>query len=70
MQLQFIFDLLTGYACPPDVLQTELVPFLSLIDVKFHDPGITPTQAKIFNINDARKIKYLRNAQTESILYV
>uniref|UniRef100_A0A8W8IY32 Uncharacterized protein n=1 Tax=Magallana gigas TaxID=29159 RepID=A0A8W8IY32_MAGGI len=28
-----------GYACPPDVLQTELVPFLSLIDVTLHDPG-------------------------------
>uniref|UniRef100_A0A8W8IY72 Uncharacterized protein n=1 Tax=Magallana gigas TaxID=29159 RepID=A0A8W8IY72_MAGGI len=28
-----------SYACPPDVLQTELVPFLSLIDVTLHDPG-------------------------------
>jgi hypothetical protein len=29
----------TGYACPPDVLQTELIPFLSLIDVTLHDSG-------------------------------
>lgn len=31
--------LFKSYACPPDVLQTELVPFLSLIDVTLHDPG-------------------------------
>ncbi|XP_061182185.1 cell cycle checkpoint protein RAD17-like [Saccostrea echinata] len=31
--------LFKSYACPPDVLQTELIPFLSLIDVTLHDPG-------------------------------
>ncbi|XP_048761307.2 cell cycle checkpoint protein RAD17-like [Ostrea edulis] len=31
--------LFKSYACPPDVLHTELIPFLSLIDVTLHDSG-------------------------------
>ena len=34
-----LYFIWTGHGCPPVVLQTEILPYLSLINVTLHNPG-------------------------------
>uniref|UniRef100_A0A8W8IYE6 Uncharacterized protein n=1 Tax=Magallana gigas TaxID=29159 RepID=A0A8W8IYE6_MAGGI len=56
----------TCYACPPDVLQTELVPFLSLIDVTLHDPGYNAQFSFSGQISFINEITKFSNVRTRS----